>query len=146
MTDRASIRRWRRQRASLKGLASGHREQDRGEALASASTLNCLQLTPANAGTPTARRATRRSSPIKRGSTASWWSKTSTRVRAPAANWLNLDATDAPLQGHQEGRCFNDYYGQYCYLALYITSGERMPCARLRTSDSDVAEGGIERS
>jgi hypothetical protein len=33
---------------------------------------------------------------------------------------LDLDATDDPLHGHQEGRFFHGYYDCYCYLPLYI--------------------------
>ena len=35
---------------------------------------------------------------------------------------LDLDATDDPLHGHQEGRFFHGYYDCYCYLPLYISS------------------------
>jgi Transposase DDE domain group 1 len=31
---------------------------------------------------------------------------------------LDLDATDDPLHGHQEGRFFHGYYDGYCYLPL----------------------------
>ena len=37
---------------------------------------------------------------------------------APAEIILDLDATDAPLHGEQEGRFFHGYYGGYCYLPL----------------------------
>ena len=33
---------------------------------------------------------------------------------------LDLDATDDPIHGHQEGRFFHGYYDRYCYLPLYI--------------------------
>ena len=33
---------------------------------------------------------------------------------------LDLDATDGPIHGRQEGRFFHGYYGGYCYLPLYI--------------------------
>jgi hypothetical protein len=39
---------------------------------------------------------------------------------APAQIVLDLDATDDPLHGHQEGRFFHGYYDGYCYLPLYI--------------------------
>jgi len=38
----------------------------------------------------------------------------------PQEIWLDLDATDDPLHGHQEGRFFHGYYDCYCYLPLYI--------------------------
>jgi hypothetical protein len=54
---------------------------------------------------------------------------------------VDLDATDLPLHGHQEGRFFHGYYDEYCYLPLYIFSGEHLLCARLRTADQDAASG-----
>ena len=36
---------------------------------------------------------------------------------------LDLDATDDPLHGHQEGRFFHGYYDCYCYLPLYVFCG-----------------------
>ena len=41
----------------------------------------------------------------------------------------DLDSTDDPLHGNQEGRFFNGYYWNYCYLPLYIFSGEHLLCA-----------------
>ena len=38
--------------------------------------------------------------------------------RAPAQIVLDLDATDDPLHGQQEGRFFHGYYDCYCYLPL----------------------------
>jgi hypothetical protein len=54
---------------------------------------------------------------------------------------LDLDVTDLPLHGHQEGRFFHGYYDSYCYLPLYIFCGEHLLCARLRTADQDAAAG-----
>jgi Transposase DDE domain group 1 len=36
---------------------------------------------------------------------------------------LDLDATDDPLHGHQEGRFFHGYYDCHCYLPLYVFCG-----------------------
>jgi hypothetical protein len=57
---------------------------------------------------------------------------------------LDLDATDDPLHGHQEGRFFHGYYDGYCYLPLYIFCGEHLLCARLRRSNIDGAAGARE--
>jgi Transposase DDE domain group 1 len=38
----------------------------------------------------------------------------------PSQIILDLDATDDPLHGHQEGRFFQGYYGNYCYLPLCV--------------------------
>ena len=43
--------------------------------------------------------------------------------RVPTQIILDLDATDDPLHGHQEGRFFHGYYDCYCYLPLYIFCG-----------------------
>jgi hypothetical protein len=57
---------------------------------------------------------------------------------------LDLDATDDPLHGKQEGRFFHGYYRHYCYLPLYIFCEEHLLCARLRTADRDGADGSVE--
>ena len=62
----------------------------------------------------------------------------------PCEIWLDLDATDDPLHGHQEGRFFHGYYRCYCYLPLYIFCGEHLLCARLRSSDQDAAAGSVD--
>jgi hypothetical protein len=61
--------------------------------------------------------------------------------QAPEQIVLDLDTTDLPLHGHQEGRFFHGYYDSYCYLPLYIFCGEQLLCARLRTADQDAAAG-----
>ena len=60
---------------------------------------------------------------------------------APKEIILDLDATDDPLHGKQEGRFFHGYYGHYCYLPLYIFCGEFLLCARLRSSNIDASAG-----
>ncbi len=57
---------------------------------------------------------------------------------------LDLDATDDPVHGTQEGRFFHGYYGGYCYLPLYIFAGEHLLCARLRSADIDASAGALE--
>jgi Transposase DDE domain group 1 len=47
---------------------------------------------------------------------------------------LDLDATDDPLHGHQEGRFFHGYYDTYCHLL----------CAKLRRSNIDASAGALE--
>ncbi len=48
---------------------------------------------------------------------------------APAEIVRDLDATDDPGHGAQEGRVFHGDYGHYCYLPLYIFAGEHLLCA-----------------
>jgi hypothetical protein len=57
---------------------------------------------------------------------------------------LDLDATDDPVHGQQEGRFFHGYYGHYCYLPLYIFCGEALLWAQLRPSDIDASAGAVE--
>jgi hypothetical protein len=57
---------------------------------------------------------------------------------------LDMDATDDPIHGHQEGRFFHGYYDCYCYLPLYIFCDEFLLSAKRRTSDIDPAKGALE--
>jgi hypothetical protein len=59
----------------------------------------------------------------------------------PAELVLDVDTTDLPLHGKQEGRFFHGYYDEYCYLPLYVFCGEQVLCARLRESSHDAAYG-----
>jgi len=61
--------------------------------------------------------------------------------RAPRQIVLDLDATDDPLHGHQEGRFFHGYYDNYCYLPLYVTCGRHLLAAKLRRSNIDGSAG-----
>ena len=63
---------------------------------------------------------------------------------APTEIVLDLDATDIPLYGHQPERFFHGYYDSYCYLPLYIFSGDQLLCARLRPANQDAAAGSVE--
>lgn len=64
--------------------------------------------------------------------------------RPPKQIILDLDATDDPLHGHQEGRFFHGYYDCYCYLPLYVFCGRHLLLARLRRSDIDASAGSVE--
>jgi hypothetical protein len=57
---------------------------------------------------------------------------------------LDLDATDDPLHGHQEGRFFHGYYDCYCYLPLYVFCGRHLLAAKLRPANIDGAAGATE--
>ena len=46
--------------------------------------------------------------------------------KAPRQIVLDLDATDDPLHGDQEGRFFHGYYDCYCYLPLYVFCGRHL--------------------
>jgi Transposase DDE domain group 1 len=62
---------------------------------------------------------------------------------APRRIILDLDATDDPLHGHQEGRFFHGYYDCYCYLPLYVFCGKQLLAAKLRRSNIDASAGAL---
>ena len=64
--------------------------------------------------------------------------------RQPKEIILDLDATDDPLHGHQEGRFFHGYYDGYCYLPLYVFCGRHLLAAKLRRSNIDASAGARE--
>jgi hypothetical protein len=65
-------------------------------------------------------------------------------TKAPSQITLDVDATDDPLHGHQEGRFFHGYYDCYCYLPLYVFCGRHLLAAKLRRSDIDASAGTVE--
>jgi len=116
--------------------------RDRGKALASSSTLNRLELTPADADEKHRyKKIVANPAGMDRLLTTLFLEA---HAQAPERIWLDLDATDDPLHGHQEGRFFHGYYRHYCYLPLYIFCGDHLLCARLRPANIDAAEGSVE--
>ena len=65
-------------------------------------------------------------------------------VRPPKQIVLDLDATDDPLHGDQEGRFFHGYYDCYCYLPLYVFCGRHLLAAKLRRANIDAAAGAVQ--
>jgi hypothetical protein len=65
------------------------------------------------------------------------------QITAPRRIILDLDATDDPLHGHQEGRFFHGYYDCYCYLPLYVFCGRHLLAAKLRRSNIDASAGAV---
>jgi DDE family transposase len=65
-------------------------------------------------------------------------------VRAPKQIVLDLDATDDPLHGQQEGRFFHGYYDCYCYLPLYVFCGRHLLASKLRRANIDAAAGAVQ--
>jgi hypothetical protein len=118
------------------------REQDRGKAGAGKSTLNRLELTPAKV------EAKVRYKKIVLNEKAVDSLLVNLYIQAqpskPERIVLDVDATDDPIHGEQESRFFHGYYGGYCYLPLYIFSGDHLFCARLRPSNID-ASAGVEQ-
>ena len=64
--------------------------------------------------------------------------------RAPQQIVVDLDATDDPVHGEQEGRFFHGYYDCYCYLPLYVFCGRHLLAAKLRRASMDAAAGSVE--
>ena len=92
------------------------RERDRGKALAGKNTLNRLELTPADATARSRYKKIVADAPaLDRLFVAHFLGA---YARAPRRIVLDVDATDDPLHGHQEGRFFHGYYRHYCYLPL----------------------------
>jgi hypothetical protein len=118
------------------------RDQDKGCALAGKSTLNRLELTPPHADS--ASRYKKIVADIEGMDDLLVDLFLEAHDTAPAVIILDVDATDDPLHGNQEGRFFHGYYRSYCYLPLYIFCEEHLLCARLRTADQDGAAGTID--
>ncbi len=116
------------------GILAGRENSE--EPLAGKSTLNRMEL---GSGTP------------DRYKKITFWKEAldellvkvflESRQQAPEQIILDVDTTDLPLHGQQEGRFFHGYYDRYCYLPLYIFCGEHVLCARLREANHDAAFG-----
>ena len=117
------------------------REQDKGCALAGKSTLNRLELTPLDADSSSRYKKIVADPAAMDALLVDLFLEA--HDKPPEQIIVDIDATDDPLHGHQEGRFFNGYYRGYCYLPLYIFCGEHLLCARLRTTDQDGAAGTV---
>ncbi len=119
----------------LLAVLAGKRELE--EPLAGKSTLNRMELTPAAA----ADRYHKISYAAERLDALLVDIFLEAHTKPPAEVVLDLDVTDTPLHGEQEARFFHGYYGEYCYLPLYIFCGEHLLCARQRASNQDASAG-----
>lgn len=116
--------------------------RDVGKALAGKSTLNRLELTLAvPEATERYKKITVDHDAVDRCFVDLF---VQAHASAPIEIILDLDATDDPVHGQQEGRFFHGYYGHYCYLPLYIFAGEHLLCARLRPANIDASAGAQE--
>lgn len=122
--------------------AGRRRAQDKGCALAGKSTLNRLELTPLEATAASRYKKVVADAEAMDDLLVGLFLEA--HETAPAEIVVDVDATDDPLHGHQEGRFFHGYYRHYCYLPLYIFCGEHLLCARLRQADQDGAAGTTE--
>ena len=111
------------------------RKRDLGNALAGKSTLNRLELAPAKSGEHDRYSRITPVEPLMDHFMVSTFLKAHS-VR-PREIVLDVDSTDDPLHGNQEGRYFQGYYGHYCYLPLYIFSGQHILLSRLLPGNAD---------
>jgi hypothetical protein len=118
------------------------RSRDKGKALAGKSTLNRLELTAAEVDDDERyKRIVLDDEKVSNFFVDAFLDSYDT---PPEEIILDLDATDDPLHGHQEGRFFHGYYRTYCYLPLYIFCDDHLLCALLRPADIDAPKGSRE--
>lgn len=117
-------------------------ERDGGKALAGKSTLNRLELTKEEVSAK--ERYKKIALDLEAVDRLLVEIFLEAHAEPPTEIVLDLDATDDPLHGNQEGRCFHGYYGDYCYLPLYIFCGDHLLCARRRLSNIDASAGCVE--
>lgn len=124
----------------LMGLLAGRRETD-GD-LASKSTLCRLERTPATgAETDRYKKIRYQQEAVDRLLVDLFLEA---HPELPEEIVIDLDTTDTPLHGHQEGRFFHGFYNEYCYLPLYIFCGEQLLGVRLREANQDASAGSRE--
>jgi hypothetical protein len=115
------------------------RKRDQGKGVAGKSTLNRLELTPEDAD-----HNSRYKKIVADGDQIDELMVDvyiQSQLTPPQEVVLDVDNTDDIVYGNQEGRFFHGYYGDYCYLPLYIFCGEYLLCARLRVASEDPASG-----
>lgn len=124
----------------LLGMLSGKQKTDSG--LASKSTLCRLERTPgAGAATDRYKKIRYNEAAIDQLLVDLF---VESQEKAPARLILDLDVTDTPLHGQQEGRFFHGYYDHYCYLPLYIFAGDQILGVRLREANQDASAGSVK--
>jgi hypothetical protein len=127
----------------LLALLTGKREPEE-EPWASKSTLNRLELTRPSSDSPAQRYQRILFDPASADQLLLQLFIEAHSHPPPKEIVLDLDATDDPLPGKQEGGFFHGYYGHYCYLPLYVFCGDHLLCARLRTANGDASAGALE--
>ena len=120
-------------------LGTGRALPDQGKALASASTLNRLEL-----GNNKNTRCHKISAHHEEIAETLLQMGVRSLPKHSQEVVIDLDASDNPLHGQQEGRFFHGFYGCYCYLPLYAFVGSVPLWAELRTSDGDAARGAVQ--
>jgi hypothetical protein len=118
------------------------RLSDQGKALASSKTLNRLELTPADAGAGDRYKKVVYHADLVEQLLVDLF--LDAHPQPPEELVLDFDATDDPVHGNQEGRFYHGYYGCHCYLPLYVTCGDHLLVAQLRTSNQDASAGSLD--
>ncbi len=120
--------------------ADRKKAQDKGKALAGKSTLNRLELSndDEKAKNHRYKKITHKQEAIKSLFVDIFLQS---RKHEPNSVIIDLDTTDDIIHGTQEGRHYHGYYGNYCYLPLYVFCGQDLLCAKLNTSDKG---GGMD--
>jgi hypothetical protein len=119
-------------------LGRFERDGDAPSPLAGKSTLNRLEHAPGAGKTPRYHKINHDGAAIERLFVDLFLDA---HAKAPRQIVLDLDATDDPLHGHQEGRFFHGYYDGYCYMPLYVFCGRHLLAAKLRRSNIDASAG-----
>lgn len=114
-------------------------EGNQGSSLASSSTLNRLELTPEKSDTNN--RYHKIVHDPKRFESLFVDFFLEAFSEEPEEIILDFDATDSLIHGEQEGRFFHGYYGNYCYLPLYVFCGQHLLVAKLRTANISAGKG-----
>jgi len=112
------------------------RERDVGSALAGKSTLNRMELSHVGSVEDDRYKRIAAIEPLIDHFMLSTFLRSC--EEEPREIILDVDTTDDPVHGEQEGRYFHGYYGHYCYLPLYIFSGEHIILARLLPGNADA--------
>jgi len=123
----------------LMNVLAGKREPDKP--LASKSTLCRLERTPATGAAQDRYKKIRYDEEAIDELLLDLFLESHTK--APEQAVLDLDVTDTPLHGRQEGRFFHGFYDEYCYLPLYIFCGDQLLGVRLRQANQDASAGSL---
>jgi hypothetical protein len=118
------------------------RKREQGIPLAGKSTLNRMELSPADADSSHRYKKIVLNEEAVDDLLVKFFLEQQREV--PKRIFLDADATDDPLHGNQEGKFFHGYYKAYCYMPLYIFCGDFILAARLRPSNTDASDGTVE--
>ena len=110
--------------------------QDKGIPLAGKSTLNRIEYSSTDMGKPTRYKKVLYCEESIEDFIIDKFIKQYGKT-VPRRLMLDIDATDDPIHGQQQGRFFHGYYDCYCYLPLYIFCGDDLLCVKLKTSNLD---------